>query len=93
MITRQLYDIFAIAYLLLILTTYRLPAFLIYHLVKICRRNNISSSMGQCFLCSVECNQKCPRDHFYCCEDHLKAHGIDDYCFPYEIQETEEFGR
>ena len=44
MIARQLYNIFAIAYLLLILTTYRLPAFLIYHLVKICRRNNITTS-------------------------------------------------
>ena len=44
MIARQLYDIFAIAYLLLILTTYRLPpAFLIYHLVKICRRNNVTT--------------------------------------------------
>ena len=43
MIARQLYNIFAVAYLLLILTTYRLPAFLIYHLVKICRRNNVTT--------------------------------------------------
>ena len=28
-----------------------------------------------------------------CSENHFKAHGINDYCYPYEIHESEEFGR
>ena len=36
---------------------------------------------------------KCANGHDYCCEDHLSAHGKEDYCFPFKIEESEEFGR
>ena len=48
---------------------------------------------GKCFLCLKNCHESCSHGHFYCCDDHLRAHGVGDYCFPFEIQESEEFGR
>ena len=48
---------------------------------------------GKCFLCLKICYESCSHGHFYCCDDHLRAHGVGDYCFPFEIHESEEFGR
>lgn len=46
--------------------------------------------MGRCFLCQEDTELQCQNGHFYCCDDHLEAHGP---CFPFEVVISEEFGR
>ena len=50
---------------------------------------------AKCFLCLTQSDQKCPRNggHTYCGPDHLLAHSKGDYCFPFQIEESQEFGR
>jgi len=49
---------------------------------------------GKCFLCMTICDQTCSNGHYYCSEDHLRGHqSADQECYPFEVRESEEFGR
>ena len=53
------------------------------------------SLISSCFLCEVECGEKCPNCEyvFFCSDEHLQIHKSNKKCLPWTVKFQEGVGR